>query len=446
MKGIEMKNGLLKSMLVAGSLLALVGCGADKTVDDYQRDKLQQNLSLYQSVGGTYTGTMVSKADKRFIGALQIDLRAETAVSETRSGESALGSPVLVTNLKFLDQNAITLSSPSSYYDPATGVYSSQIAITRTESKTTETVAISGVIRGDSFTGEINSISYPGTGGTFVLKRNGPSITELAKETTPDQLETEEGTRQVSAFTGITSFATGEKKPVHIVLLTPVRGTPEDFLDILTPIKNVQVSFNYSKTLHLLFNGAIYDTRQGLLTGTTSVSVNGQVQNMTLECRTTAGSAMSCRHLTTGSGITASTNATLLTGPSTLPDDSEPQKAITKVFNGMGTLIGRPQAMKLSVTQPSRGRLADLLELFFPVSEKLVNASIQFADDVSMSFMNVKWDSANGILDGSLVGGQGYTAYVQCTNFYFTRSTQEFSCNYWTSRSPNIAITFKPPF
>lgn len=443
----------MKDMRVLICALGLLSaaCAKDKTVAEYQREKLQENLALYQSVVGSYTGMVVSKEDGRTLGALEVELRADTIVDQSPGGESALGTPVLVSNIRFLNENVVSLSASSSFYDPGSGAYSAQIDVPRGQGGATEQVTVNGVLSGGTLTGEIATTNHPEAGGRFTLDRGGKPLTSLAKLKTPQELEDAKGSRQVSTFSGTTTFAGGAKRAVYIVVLQPLNGSAEDFLDLISPVKTVEVNFNYSQTLQILFPGALLDSRQGLLTGRTTINVDGQTQQMTLECRIESGDRRAtCKHLTSASGVTATTVAAKDLTPASAPKDNPSERqSITKTFTGRGVMAGQARQMKLTVTLPSRGRMTDLVEQFFPNTEKYVNAAIEFAPDVTMSFMGIKWDSVNGLLDGSFTGqggGDTFATYIQCHDFYFTETTGPFSCTYWTSRSPAIPIQFRPPY
>lgn len=433
-----------------GSLALFVGCSDDKTVDQYQREKLQENLAMYQAVAGKYTGRVLSAQDGSQIGAMEVALRAETQVNSSGGGDTSVGSPMLVTNVRFLNKTIVSLSAYNSFYDPATGSYSAQIRVTRSGSGAQEVISLSGNLNSSQLVGEINSVEYSEFGGRFTLSRDGENLTDLMPKTSPDQYEGGQGPQRIKTFIGSTGFSNGTNKPVQVVVLQPLHGTSEDILDFLTPVKNVHVSFNYSQSLHILYPGSLMDLKQGLLTGKTSVMVNGQNQEITLECHISSTQTMYCNHLTSGSGVAATTEADYTAKPpANLPKDPKGQTAVTKVFDGTGTYASGTNPITMKVTQPSRGKMNDLLDLFFPNAEKPLNISLAFGKDVTVSFMGIKWDSINGLVDGSFVGqsiGDSYTAYLQCSDFYFTQSTNAFQCNYWTSRSANIPISFEPPF
>jgi hypothetical protein len=109
--------------------LLLVACGEDKTLDEHQRERLQENLAVYQSVAGRYTGKVSSAQEGKDIGALEVVLRADVQVNPNGGGESSQGSPILVANIRFLNRNIISLSAHNSFYDSKTGAFNAQIDV-----------------------------------------------------------------------------------------------------------------------------------------------------------------------------------------------------------------------------------------------------------------------------------------------------------------------------
>lgn len=452
-------------LLSFGLLALLCACAKDKSVDDYQREKLQKNLALYQSVAGSYSGIVTSQESGDVVGAMELSLRAEVTPVDSKDGETAVATPILVGSVRFLDQNIISLSAPNGYYDPSTGLYSADIKITRAGSggggaggeggspggpgaQETETVKITGYIAGDALSGSVHALDYPGHGGSFQLTKNRrESLQEQLRRARPGQGRHND---QLVAFAGTTYFQKVQR-PVHIVALRPNRGTAEDFLDLVNPVKKVQLSLNYSNSLQFLFQNAVYDTRQDYITGELAVIVNGFSQKMNIEC-STFEEELRCSHISSGLGQVATSEAKKTRGPmQDLPDSPEDRQSIKKTFYGKGRMPSdkKDRTMELQVVYPARTRREALIEDFFPVTERLLQVSVIFAEGVSQPFTAVKWDTLNGLLDGSAdrsSNSGNYTSYIQCHNFYFLDSKEKFSCNYWTTRSPLISIEFTPPF
>lgn len=427
-----------------------VSCTKDKTMSDYQREKLRENLALYQSVAGNYTGLVRAKNSDQIIGAMQISLSAETVVDSSKGGDSALGTPILVSNIRFLDKNIINLSGANSFYDSSTGSYNTHIVISRSSGSSgsgpSEEIIVSGSLSNGTLQGGIASISYPNHGGEFILLRGGASIQDL-KKSIPQSPDSNPDQRNVSSYIGETEFTSGGvSRPVQIVIVQPLRGTPEDFLDLVSPIKSVQINFNYSESLSILFLDSVFDVEQGLITGQTSVVSGGRNKRMNLECHFFEKVNVTCRHITADVGVAAKTVGILNSQNKALPpDDTTDRQLLTKQYAGLGRMGDQNRRITMSVTLPLRDRLTELLDLFFPVTEKLMDVTIRFSEDVMVSFINLKWDALSGLLDGSAVGGDR-TSYYQCHDFYFTTTKNTFKCHFWTNRSPTIEIVFAPPF
>lgn len=62
----------MKKILISLTALLAVGCGKDKTVEEYQREKLRENLALYEVVAGSYTGVVTSREDNAVVGAVEL--------------------------------------------------------------------------------------------------------------------------------------------------------------------------------------------------------------------------------------------------------------------------------------------------------------------------------------------------------------------------------------
>lgn len=315
----------LTALFASVVAIALVGCGKDKSIEQYQRERLQENLAVYESVAGTYTGAVYSTETRKSIGALQLDLSAETTTVNSTTGELPIGAPVLVTNVSFRDQSVLNLRIDSSVYDEGSGAYAATVTVDRTSTggqfpggDKTAQVIIKGFIRNGHLTGTIGATNNPRGAATFDLELNGTPIDQIRK------------------------------------------GAPKG------PLDTVGVTKRYS-------------------------------------------------------------------GKGTMPDSRSGKSA--------------RRTMKFTVNKPSQGPAGDFVDIFNPGVVKLVNASIEFSEAVSISFINIVWNPANGTIDGSnTLSGSGdtYTVFLQCSNFQFTRQDEPFHCDYWSSRSAVISMDFQP--
>jgi hypothetical protein len=272
-------------------------------------------------VAGSYTGLVTSKEDGSVQGALQLDLRADTLPNDPKDGDTGTGSPILVTSVRFLDERPAVFTSTTTFYDPETNSYNTQVSVELSDivgdnKKTkTETVSITGSLVPGHLSGEIATLSYPQSGGRFELVRSGEPIESLIRK----------------------ERARRPRRP--------------------------------------------------------------RIDNMSF----------------VGTGRMS-------------PDQ-------------------QPRTVDLSVNRDNQTGMRDFFDIFAPDSEKALNATINFHEP-SINFIDAIWDSGNGTLEGSTpIGGHGEaTAYLRCWNFFFASSRESFHCQYWSTRSSVIDVTFKPPF
>ncbi len=439
---IKMEMPMKKLAIALTTLFVLAACAKDKTTDEYQREKAQQNLALYDSVAGSYSGVVTSKETGEVLGAMQLNLRADRLVNPPKDSDLAIGTPILSGTAKFLDETETTLVAPNGFYDPANGAYQAEILIGRGGG--IEVVQLTGTIGATALSGTVQSKSSPEMGGRFVLQKNGEPIQTLLERARPGWRPNPDGRNKVRSFTGETNFPNaGVTRAVRTVILQPLTGTAADFLDLISPVKGVQISFNYSSSVNLVFSNALYDRRQGLITGESVFSLgDGRSVKISTECREN-GDRLSCSHLT-ASGAVARTRGTLSNGSEDPPSDDD--RSVTRIFSGKGLFDGpREQVMKIQVTKGSKSGAEDIFELFSPNSERRIHVTFQFSKDTSVTFTNARWSTVSGLVEGEMQGA-GYLAQMQCTGFTFGVKAEPFECAYWTSRSARITIKFKPPY
>lgn len=273
-----MKNMMTQAALFSVSAMALVltACGSDKTVEEFQQERLGRSLAVYESVSGTYTGTVTGSNGKKAMGALELELRARTATREQASGDLAIGTPILVTNVRFKDKTMVQFTVETAYYNEQTHLYSATIQIPRTVpgagtpigAVEQDTIVIQGYLNGDNFSGTIGAQGSSSVAGVFTLKRNGRPLDEISKGTPPGELETRGVTR---VYKGVNKFG-GKNKTQYLRVTRPSRGPKGDFVDTFFPEgeKVINVSWLYSESLAVSFTGIKWDQQNGIIDGQTS--------------------------------------------------------------------------------------------------------------------------------------------------------------------------------
>lgn len=455
----------MKKLTIA-VLFLLSACAKDKTAEEHQREKHQRNLAQIEAAAGVYTGIVNSEQTGEVLGAMKLNLWTDTKPKESPNGDPAIGSPVLRGEVDFLDDRTYSFSIKNSYYDPSTGYFSSEVEIMRggqggppspgegggdgsggMGGGKAEIVKVSGYIQGSSFNGAVFALDHPGYGGRFELVRDrGEGLEEQLKRARPGKSSRGE---RLATFVGETEFRVSKNvRPVHIVVDNPKTGRDEDFLDIVNPVKKVELGLNYGKSISFLFPDTTYDTRQGYIVASKKVLVEGLQQNMTIECRETDGQ-LSCGHSSSSLGHAGTSHLERRDLADDNPSDPKDDQSIAKTFFGKGVFLGKLKTIELRAVYPARTRRESLNEEFFPSNERLLRVTVAFTKDVTMPFQAVKWDVLNGLLDGINDGNASgpFTAYLQCHDFYFDFDQDKpFKCSYYTTRSPLIEIDFQPPF
>jgi hypothetical protein len=264
----------MKKILIALTALLAVACGKDKTVEEYQREKLRENLALYENVAGSYTGLVVSKTDGAVIGAMEVLLEAKTIATNPNGGETAVGTPVLAGTVNFLDQFLTTLEAPNGFYDPSTGAYSAQIAVTRTD-EVKETMNISGNIAGTALNGQLALASYSESGATLQLVKNGRPIAELLRDS--GSRRPSEGRKTKKTYEGRATFNEKPyKRNVKLMVAFSTRSRIDDFLEHFAPANDRVVNVALDTGIIVVtLNKVKWDAQNGILEGSQDNSANG---------------------------------------------------------------------------------------------------------------------------------------------------------------------------
>ena len=271
----KFKCGFLNVLVGVGLVgIGLIGCAKDKTIDDYNRQKLLEDVAAYQVIKGDYTGYLISSINNQPAGALHIGLQVRPPTSGG-SDKSGSGVPVILTQMDFLNDNQMSVSSPTSYYDPERGLLQVEFEISRAaDSAIKERISLTSQVRGGRLTGSVQALGYSSYGGTFDLVRGGKDLKDLIRSL-PSKPTT--GTAiQVTSFSGTTTFKNKVVKPVKIVVLQPRINAQEDFLNLLIPVKSVQVSLNYDISAQINNPTSNWDQRTGSLNGQTTITRENQ--------------------------------------------------------------------------------------------------------------------------------------------------------------------------
>jgi hypothetical protein len=397
-----MRRYALSVLLLAATAGGLSGCVPDQNQEDYNRQKLTEELSKLEPIRGTFRGVLKAASDSETLGALELTFSPQIKVVPGGASMRADGRPVLNARLQFEDrENKLAASVTDSYFDPETGRFQLTLAITRAAGRTEE-MTLGGILNSDTLSGELTIASLGTHAGTFSLKRagNSGSLTDIAQK-----LSTKPWfTAPSSSRDGITRFATGQERLSRIVILDPETTPEEAFLNRFAPVRVVQFTLNYGDSVKLVNENAIWDERTRVLSGKAKM---GTFEVIT-HCSSPDAASWSCTHEVAGVGETATSEfaPTFNRAP---PSDGSDLARTAAQWTRAGVIESQSKritAVWLQATRPTRTRSEDLADLFNPSPETSMTVTLQFGipdskleDRITVAFENARYDERALTLD-----------------------------------------------
>lgn len=407
--------------------LGLAGCVTDHSVDDWRREKLNEELGQLQPIAGTYRGILKSRDED--LGALELAFTPQIRVVPGGPSEKAEGQPMLAARLIFEDQERrVALTTDDSFFEPSSGKFEITLNLTRSNGRT-EQITVGGYLWKSSLEGTLEVAGSPENRAQFSLSR---------EESTPlrdiaGKLSTKPWFAVPGNFVeGLTRFSEGGKqRSAKLVILEPETSPEEAFLNRFAPLRVVQFSLNYGDAFRLVHEGALWDERLRKLTGRAQlIAVRGAQESIEVstECLSPSPSEWNCTHDVAGLGRTA-TSKFPVTGSA---DPSDSRSGLRYVKQG-STRLSRNELNRvwLQVIRSPKDRSEDIGELFVPSPEKSATISLQFglpdsieAERVTVFFEKARIDLNAQTLDavtlvraGGAAAGGAIEIRLRCTNF-----------------------------
>lgn len=247
------------------------GCAKDRTIDDYRRDRVSQELQRFQAIAGVYRGSMASVSTGEWIGNVALELKAETAIGE--SSDKLTQEPKAVLRAKASIQNsgaATAVVFSSAYFDSSTGFFRATIQVPQTDGPLVN-VDFYGTIDGAAFSGRVESTGYPEQGATVALERD-PSSSSLQPILSPAPGEPGEkepsqpsGTQKIRYSTDA-QFYDGTVRATSLVVSKRAITTEEEWVTALLPTRTVGVSLEMAHGNYFT-QKAVLDLRTRTLRG-----------------------------------------------------------------------------------------------------------------------------------------------------------------------------------
>jgi len=439
------------SLLVA---IVVSGCAADHTLEDWRRDKLQEQLGKLAPISGSFRGTLKAKDSSEPLAAMELSFSPQVRVIPGGPSEKAQGQPVLSAKLQFDDRTQrLAVSSPDSFFDPATGKFNLTLQLRR-KSGRTEEIQIGGYLQEDRLEGTLEVLGAGQTAGSFTLARtksSSGSLTEVAQKLKI----TPWSSVPANQMEGSTTFANGQIRSSKLVIFDPETAPEEAFLNRFAPTRVVQMTVSFGDSLKLVHDSANWDERTRKLTGRATLaagSTGGTTAEVTTECTLSDSMTWSCAHLVSGLGQT---------GLSEYPGASRPTDSGTSALNHLreGTIVTASRqstGVWMQLTRAAQSRADEVIDLINPRPEKFLTLSLQFAapggavqDRVTVVFEQARLDQHSHTLDGRAqlrASGGGAAGMIEvtlhCSGLLVPGldavgslpGLTEASCQYWSTQ------------
>ena len=262
-----MKKSNIRSWVAGVAILPvcfITACGQDKTLDQYNHDKAQQDLAKVQAVSGTYNGVLLSNADNAMIGPMSVELVGRPQISSgTNQGSTSVQQATLTGTITLSGAQQTSVEFVQGFYDSDNGTFQVDVPITL-QNGTPATVDLAGSFDGNgAMNGTLKILGFTSNGGYFSLGKGAalPQVTPAAAIARDQTV--------VNAGLTYQGTATRNQVTTNVVMaFTPgITTRDQDFANRFNPIKYITVNITYGGNGGVVFPNTQWDQRTGLLKG-----------------------------------------------------------------------------------------------------------------------------------------------------------------------------------
>lgn len=255
------------SIILLGFGSVVTGC-ADRTLEDYRRDKVSQELHKFQEVSGVYSGAMTSVRSGAWVGNVSLELKPETTIGE--SSDRLTQEPKAVLRAKASIQNGTAATSVvfnNAFYDDETRYLRATIQVPQTDGPTVS-IDLYGTIEGNRLVGRVEASGYPEEGASVVLERE-MQLSELQPVVAPGRGGKDPakptGTEK-ARFMSKAEYYDGSRRVTGLVVSSRAITTEEEWVTSLLPTRTVGVTLELESG-HYFTQRAVLDLRTRTLRG-----------------------------------------------------------------------------------------------------------------------------------------------------------------------------------
>ncbi|MBL7715729.1 MAG: hypothetical protein JNL01_09700 [Bdellovibrionales bacterium] len=206
--------------------LGLVSCAKERTLEDWRRDRVSEQLAQIQARSGTYSGaTQLSTGE---ILGFELQVEPDTEISLTRDSISTAPQAALQGRVRiWLDRSVYSLRFRGGFIDPNTGGFKAEIPVTLRNGTIAE-LALSGTLDAGRATGRLGAAIYPELSSSFEAKLNSvPVNSEKLKEEIPARLE----------YTGSLLFTDGSTSDAIFRMIHSPATTDQEIYDLFDEVR-----------------------------------------------------------------------------------------------------------------------------------------------------------------------------------------------------------------
>lgn len=255
----------------------LSSCG-DKNLVEYNRDRVNQEVSRMETIAGSYSGDLVLKADgKTRLGQIKIDLKAATKVAPASSDPSNTQQASLEGLVGLMISDPINLSFTNGFFDVNNGHFQLSITVQRRNSENIR-IEVSGKAEKNQLIGEIFVAEFRDRAAQFSIPRVQP---EPLKSNVLNDVSVATKGQPPEAWTAETVLG-GDPVTVDLVMQPASANDLELAIQLFVPtqLKNISLLFGGTKRYWNIvsYTNAIWDYRKGVLRGENST------ENSSMDC------------------------------------------------------------------------------------------------------------------------------------------------------------------
>lgn len=247
---------ILTSVLLSAFLVAGAGCG-DRTLDDYQRDKVNENLSRIQAISGTYSGTISNADTKVPFGAFSIQLTPDTTVTQNNDKTGPIQIAKIRGKVTYEGTTKAVLVFQNADYDWDRNTIKASFTVDN------NAMDLTGKIENGHLTGELEAEAYPDNAATFDVTLNAPAADAQAIVSAHPKTPLNPGDALSARYEADANL--WDRTTTDHVSLTISKydlTNEEQFFTLLTPVSFVTVSLRPTENMQPYASTAVqWDVR-----------------------------------------------------------------------------------------------------------------------------------------------------------------------------------------